>query len=153
VDEGSDLDSASASDGAELADEEDPPPSKKRTPAAKRKLGPQVGSLSSLKRELADAKAAKKFKLDTEQAVEEQPGEFQARVKALRVIAPGSSHDHVGFSRCKSYSSYLERATGRRGSRSRLWGEELSAPPEPGYVLACHCCGSSTRGTKENRSR
>jgi hypothetical protein len=34
-------------------------------------------------------------------------------------IAPGSTHNNVGFSRCKSYRSYLERATRRRGSRSR----------------------------------
>jgi hypothetical protein len=44
-------------------------------------------------------------------------------------IAPGSTHDHVGFSRCKSYSSYLERATGRRGTQSwQYGGEKLSAP-------------------------
>jgi hypothetical protein len=33
-------------------------------------------------------------------------------------IAPGSPHDHVGFSRCKSYRSYLERVTGHRGFQS-----------------------------------
>jgi hypothetical protein len=29
-------------------------------------------------------------------------------------------------------------------------GEELIAPPGPGYRLACHCYNSSARGTKEN---
>jgi hypothetical protein len=28
-------------------------------------------------------------------------------------------------------------------------GERLSAAPEPGYFLACHCYASNTRKTKE----
>jgi hypothetical protein len=57
-----------------------------------------------------------------------------------RKIAPGSRHDHVGVSRCTTCRSNLEWATGLlnrfgvpiSGSRGRLMGEELSAPPEPG---------------------
>jgi hypothetical protein len=39
-----------------------------------------------------------------------------ARVEPLGVrLLLGAPHDRVGFSRCKSYRSYLERATGHRG--------------------------------------
>jgi hypothetical protein len=31
-----------------------------------------------------------------------------------------------------------------------IMGKELSAPPELGLFLTCHCYTSSTRGTKEN---
>jgi hypothetical protein len=37
-------------------------------------------------------------------------------------VAPGGTHDHVDFSRCKSYSSCLERATKRRRFQSRWYG-------------------------------
>jgi hypothetical protein len=52
-------------------------------------------------------------------------------------IAPGSTHDHVGFSRCKSYRSYLERATGRKKFKAGSMGDKPCAPSEPGCFKAC----------------
>jgi len=65
------------------------PPSKRRTPAAKRKLGAQEGSLSSLKKELAEATAAKKARLDAEQGGDEQPGTLAPQLFLLLSFLEG----------------------------------------------------------------
>jgi hypothetical protein len=43
---------------------------------------------------------------------------------SLSKIAPESTHDHIGLSRCKSYRSYLERATRCRRVQSWRYGGE-----------------------------
>jgi hypothetical protein len=53
----------------------------------------------------------------------------------LSEIAAGSTHDQVGLGRCKSYRSYLERATGQ-DFKAGSTGKKPVAPSEPGCIEA-----------------